>query len=199
MPLAEDLAVIGADQRPVSVGRPLPPMVDRIRLAVDHMDHGRAEAQVVDILHIAADLVDVAEVGRRGVVAGAEHAVGRGQRDQDWGDRGAVVAAHDQDGGQVVADVMGMGQRGAVGLGGMAAEAQRRPIVDGQEDAGPLGDLLPDRRVHRLDQGRLLDARVDAEPPQLLGEGGRFEPGHGGPGPGAVLEPVLPKPLTSMA
>ena len=100
------------------------------------MHHGRAEAQVADIPHVAADLVDVAGVGRRGVVAGAEHAVGGGQRDQRRGDRGAVVAADDQDGGEVVADVMGMGQRGAVGLGGMAAEAQRRPIVDGQEDAG---------------------------------------------------------------
>jgi hypothetical protein len=37
-PLAENLAVIAADQGQVAVGTPLPPMVDRIGLAVDHMD-----------------------------------------------------------------------------------------------------------------------------------------------------------------
>ena len=149
----------------------------------------------MDILHVAADLVDVADVGSRVAVAGAEHAVGRGQRDQGRGDRGAVVAAHHQDGGQVVADVIGMGQRGTVGLGGMVGEAERRPVVDGQQDAGVVGHLLADHTVHRLNQGRLHDEWVDAESPQLLGKGGRLEPSHRGPRARRGAGAGLPEPL----
>ncbi len=122
------------------------------------------KSRSLDILHVSADLIDVADVGSRVAAAGAEHAVGRGQRDQGRGDQGTVVATHHQDGGEVIADVIGMGQRGTVGLGGMVGKAERRPVVDGQQDAGVVGHLLADRLMHRLDQGRLHDERVDDNP-----------------------------------
>ena len=130
---------------------------------------------------------------RRHVVAGAEHAVVGGQGDQRRGDRRAVVAADRQDGGEVVADVLGMGQGFAVGLGLMGAEAERRPVVNGEQNPRPRGHFLPHHRVHRFDQGRLLDARVDAKPPQLLGEGSRLEPGDRGPGPRRSTRPGFPE------
>ena len=124
------------------------------------LDHGRAETQVVDIPHVAEDLVDVAEVGRRASsrVPSTLSAVVNETR---TGAIGARRRAHDQDGGEVVADVMGMGRcRGR--LGRMAP----KPSVDQSWTARRTlgrGHLLPDRRVHRLDQGRLRDARVDAD------------------------------------
>jgi hypothetical protein len=195
--LVEDDALVGADHRAVAVGVPLPPVVDRIGLAIDHVDHGRGEVQVADILHGVQNLIDMTTIFRRNVVARAEHAVVGGQGDQHRGDRRAVVAADRQNGGEVVANVLGMGEDFAVGLGGMGAEAERRPVVNGEQDLRPRGHFLPHHRVHRFDQGRLLDARVDAKPPQLLGEGSRLEPGNRGPG--AAHDPVFPKPLMRMA
>ena len=90
----------------MAIGTPLPPMVDRIGLAVDHMDQGRAQAQVVDISHVAADLVNVADVGSRVApsrVLSTPSAVVKETRAGAIG--AAVVAAHHQDRGEVVADV----------------------------------------------------------------------------------------------
>jgi hypothetical protein len=155
---AEDLAIVGAHQRQVPVGAPLPPMIDRIRLAVDHVNQGCVEPQAVDVAHGLANLVDMAKVRCRCIVACAEHALGRGQRDQRRGDRGAIVASHHQDGGKVVANVFGVGELEAVGFGCVATKAQRRPIVDRKEDTWSLGHLLPNQVVHRLDQGCNLEA-----------------------------------------
>ena len=46
---AEDLAIVGADQRQVSIGASLQPMIDRIRLTVDQVNQGCVEAQAVDV------------------------------------------------------------------------------------------------------------------------------------------------------
>ena len=101
---------------------------------------------------------------------------------QARGDRRAVVAAHHEHGGQIVTEMMVVGRRGAVGLGSMAAEAQRQPVVNRQENAGAIDRFPADRLMHRVDQSRLQNARVATEAPQLLGEGGRP---HVGRGPGA--------------
>jgi hypothetical protein len=135
------------------------------------------------IHYSTADLVDVANIDRRDVVAGAEHAIGGGQGDQHGSDRRSVVAAHHQDGGEIVADVRRVGQGHAIGFGGVAAERERRPIVDGEKGSRPTGQFLPHGVVHRFDQGRLLDAWVDTKPPEFLGEGSRLEPRHRGSRP----------------
>ena len=149
-------------------------MIDRIRLAVDHVNQGCVEPQAVDVAHGLADLIDMAKVRCRRIVACAEHALGRGQRDQRGRDRGAIVASHHQDVGKVVANVIGVGELDAVGFGCVATKAQRRPIVDRKEDARSFGHLLPNQVVHRLDQGSNLEARVSAEPPQFLRERSRL-------------------------
>src|SRR5207248_3018448 len=114
---------------------------------------------------------------------------------QHRSDRRSVVAAHDQDGGEIVADVGRVGQRDAIGLGGVAAETQRRPVVNGEDDAWSARQFLPHGLVHRFDQGRLLDARVDAEPPQFLGEGRRLEPRHRGSRPRRGVRSSFPEAL----
>ena len=118
----------------------------------------------------------------------------------DRGDRGAVVAADHQDGGQVVADVVGVGQGGAVGLGGMAAEARAstsRGWPGGRRAGRPprcrtascIGSIKADSSTRGSEQNRHNFWAKEAG----------FMPATVAPGPGAVLEPVFPNPLMSMA
>ncbi len=195
LPGAEDFAIVGADHCQVSVGAPLPPMIDRICLPVDHMDQGRAELQAADQAHGLANLIDVAEVACRCIVARTEHPLGRGQRDQRRGDRGAIVPMHHQGGGEVVAKVFSMGQLNSVGFGCVPAKAKRRPIVDREEDARTAGDLSPNQIVHRLDQGENLDARVCAEPPQFLRERSRLHASYRRTGARRGPRAGFPEPL----
>ena len=120
-------------------------MIDRIRLAVDHVNQRCVEPQAVDIAHGLANLMDLAKGRCRHIFACAEHALGRGQPEQRRGDRGTIVTSHHQDGGKVVTNVFGVGELDAVLFGFVATEAQRRPIVDREEDIWPLCHFLPNQ------------------------------------------------------
>ena len=92
-----------------------------------------------------------------------------------------------------------MGQRDAVGLGGMAGEAERRPVVDGQQDAGAVGHLLPDQLcIGSIKADSSTSGWMQNRHNFWAKEAG-LSPATVAPGPGAVLEPVFPNPLTSMA
>ena len=98
-------------------------MPDRVGLAVDDVNHLRAEAHRGDAVHARQDLIDVGDVGD-GFGFGGQDGPLDGQADRDGSQAGPVVAARDQDGGEAVADVMLMGELAPVRLAFVGSEGE---------------------------------------------------------------------------